>query len=102
MNPLISRKQLLVAESELNRAQLVQEWQSMAAEVHTLTHKAKAVGSFVSAATLVASLAFFRRKTSAPGAAEKPTWWRTALQGAQVASSLWATFRPRWRGQKDK
>ena len=30
LNPLESRKQLLIAESELNRAQLVQEWQTMA------------------------------------------------------------------------
>ena len=30
LNPLESRKQLLIAESELNRAQLVQEWQAMA------------------------------------------------------------------------
>ena len=30
MNPLASRKQLLIAESELNRAQLVQDWQAVA------------------------------------------------------------------------
>ena len=68
MNPLESRKQLLIAESELNRAQLVQEWQTMADEVHSLAHQARTISSLASAAaSLVAGLASFRRKKeSAP------------------------------------
>ena len=49
MNPLESRKQLLIAESELNRAQLVQEWQMMAGEVHSLTSQARTISSIASA-----------------------------------------------------
>ena len=41
MKQLDSRKQLLIAESELNRAQLVQEWQTMTDEVHSLTRRAR-------------------------------------------------------------
>ena len=63
MNPLESRKQLLIAESELNRAQLVQEWQTMADEVHSLANQARTISSLASAAaSLVAGLASFRRK----------------------------------------
>ena len=102
MNPLESRKQLLIAESELNRAQLVQEWQTMAAEVHSLTSQARTISSIASAAaSLVAGLAFCRRKKSAPDA-EKPSWWQTILKGAQLAGSLWSEFRPQGREQTEK
>jgi HPt (histidine-containing phosphotransfer) domain-containing protein len=92
MSPLVSWKQLLIAESELNRAQLVQDWQTMADEVHSLANQARTISSFASAAaSLVAGVASFRRKKSAP--AEKPSWWRTILKGAQLAGSFWSEFR---------
>jgi hypothetical protein len=95
MNPLESRKQLLIAESEINRAQLVREWQTMTDEVRSLANQARTIGSFASAAaTLVAGLAAFRRKKFAP-VPEKPSWWRTIFKGAGLASSLWSEFRAR-------
>jgi hypothetical protein len=102
MNPLETRKQLLIAESELNRAQLVQEWQTMADDAHSLSRKARIIGSWVSiAASLVAGLAFLRRKKSAP-AAEKPSRLQTILRGAGLVSTIWRLFRSQGRGQKDK
>ena len=74
LNPLESRKQLLIAESELNRAQLVEDMAAMKADVRTLTDRAKTIGSLASsAAVLVAGLAAFRRSKSAP-AGGKPSW----------------------------
>ena len=97
VSPLKSRKQLLIAESELNRAQLVQEWRTMADEVRSLTAGARTIGDFAStAASLVAGLMSFRRKTSAP-AAEKPSWWQTLLKCAQLAGSFWSEFRSQSR-----
>ena len=94
MNPLASRKKLLVAESELNRAQLVQDWQTLANDVHALTKQARTIGSFVSAAvSLVAGVASFRHKKSAP-VAEKPSWLQTVLKGAGLISTIWSQFRP--------
>jgi hypothetical protein len=102
MNPLKSRKQLLIAESELNRAQLVQDWQTMAGEVHSLANQARTISSFASAAaSLVAGLASFRRKKSAP-AAEKPSWLQTILRGAGLVSTLWLEFRSQGCDRKDK
>ena len=99
MNPLESRKQLLVAESELNRAQLVQEWQTIADEVQSLTRQARTISSIASAAaSLVTGLASCRRKASAP-AAEKPSWWQTLLKGAGLVSSFWSEFRSQRREQ---
>jgi hypothetical protein len=93
MSPLQSRKQLLITESELNRAQLVQEWQTMSSEVHALAEQARTIRSIaLSVATLVAGLASLRQKKSAP-AAEKPSWWQTILKGAGAVSSIWSEFR---------
>jgi hypothetical protein len=100
MNPLKSRKQLLIVESELNRAQLVHELQTMADEVHCIANQARTISSLASAAaSLVGGLASFRRKKSAP-AAEKPSWWQTIIKGAQLAGSLWSEFHPQGREQK--
>jgi hypothetical protein len=102
MNSLISRKQLLIAESELNRAQLVQDWQTIADEFHSLTKQARTISSFASAAaSLVAGLASFRRKKPEP-AAGKPSWLKTILNGAGLVSTFWQTFRLQDREPRDK
>jgi len=85
---------LLIAESELNRAQLVQEWRMMTDEVHSLTNQARTISSLASsAASLVVGLASFRRKKSA-AAAEKRSWWQTIFKGAGLFSSLYQAFCP--------
>jgi hypothetical protein len=102
MKPLESRKQLLIAESELNRAQLVQEWRIMAGEARTLAHQAKTISSLASAAaSLVGGLMSFRRKKPAP-AAEKPPWWQTILKGAGLVTTLWQSLCPPGREPADK
>jgi len=102
MNSLESRKRILIAESELNRAQLVQEWQTMADGVRSVTDRAKSFGSIASiAAVWVAGLAAIRRsKFSRPG--EKPSWWQTILKGAGMVSTLWLAFRAKGHDQQDK
>jgi len=93
VNSLASRKQLLLAESELNRAQLVQEWQVMRAEVHSLADQARTIKSIASAvASLVAGLSSCRKKTSAPDD-KKTSWWQTVLKGAGAVGTLWSEFR---------
>ena len=102
MNPLASRKKLLVLESELNRAQLVQAWHTITGEGRALANQARSILSLVSAAaSLMTGLASLRRKKTAP-AGEKPSWWQTILKGAELASSLWSEFRPECHGQDEK
>jgi hypothetical protein len=87
MNPLESRKQLLIAESELNRAQLVQELAAIKVTIHTFANQARTVTVLASAAaTLLAGLAFFRRKPSGP-APEKSSWLQTIVKGAGLESA---------------
>ena len=100
MNSLESRKQLLIAESELNRAQLGLDWCAIPAEVRPLVNRAKSFGAMAStAAVLVASLAAWRRGKSADAEA-KPSWLQTILKGAGLISTLWPAFRPPARDQK--
>jgi negative regulator of sigma E activity len=84
----------LIAESELNRAQLVQELQAISGEVHALANQAQTITAFASAAVkLMVGLVSFRRKKKSSPVAEKPSWLKTILQGAQLAGSLWSEFR---------
>ena len=102
MSSLESRKQLLIAESELNRAQMLEEMLALTAGVRTVTERAKSFGSIASAATvLVTGLAAFRRTKSVLAAA-KPSWLQTALNAAGMVSTLWMAFRSQRRNQKDK
>jgi len=81
LNPLESRKQLLLAESELNRAQLVGEWQTLSGEAHALADQAKTITAIAAAlATLVVACG---PKKPVP-AAEKPSWWQTLLKVVSV------------------
>ena len=102
MNPLESRKQLLIAESELNRTQLVGEMAGLTAGVRALTDRAQSSGLIASsAALLVAGLAAFRRGKSG-SAGVKPSWLQTMLKRAGMISTLWLRFRSQRRDQKDK
>jgi hypothetical protein len=102
LNPLKSRKQLLIAESELNRAQLVGDMAALTADVHMIADRAKSFGSIASAAAvLVTGLAAFRRDKPVDTDA-KPSWLQTIFKGAGLISSLWLAFRPRGRDRNDK
>jgi len=101
MTPLESRKQLLVAESELNRAQLGLDWSIITTEARTFTNRAKSFGKIASsAASLVAGLAAFRRDKRTQ--ATKPFGLRAMLKGADLILTLWRALRAPGRGQPDK
>jgi hypothetical protein len=101
MRALESRKQLLIAESELNRAHLVHELQTMAGEGHALARQAKTITSMASAAALlVAGLTSFRHKKTA-ATAEKSSWGQTIGKVAGMVSTLWPVFRRRSRPERE-
>jgi hypothetical protein len=95
VSPLASRKQLLIAESELNRAELTEEWQTMAHEIRDVARRAKTIAGWASSAVmLVAGVAALRRRPTAPSTA-KSSWFQKVLNGARVASTIWFAFRAR-------
>jgi hypothetical protein len=85
----------LLAESDLNRAQLSAEWQRMAQGAGSLARRATTVGAWaLPAALLVAGIAALR-----PGLRTarvvKSAWFPALLQGARLASAIWLAFRAR-------
>jgi hypothetical protein len=101
LSPLESRKRLLLAESELNRAQLVEDLGALRSEVDELVDRVKSFNSIVSsAATLVSGLAAFRREKSTDGDG-KSHWLRKLIKGAGLISRIWLAFRPKGRDRKE-
>ena len=91
------RKELLIAESELNRAQLIEDWHEMTDGARILTARVKSVSSLASvAALLIAGVSAFRRRRASPNGA-KSSWLQTALKGAKFVGSIWLAFRARQR-----
>ena len=92
MSPLELRKRLLIAESELNRARLHQEWRSLAAVVSGVADRASSWGALASSiVTIVAGLAALTRRSPAP-VATKSTWWQKIASGARLVGSLGSAF----------
>ena len=90
------RKQLLVAESDINRARLIAELQPAVDQLHTLSSRVKSLGGILAAVTVFATgRAMFRRHAakSEERRESRPSWFRTILSGAQMARSLWRSFR---------
>lgn len=102
LNALKLRKRMLIAESELNRAQLLQEWESMTAPVRGFAERAKSFGSMASsAASLATGLFTFRRGPPAPATA-KPSWIDTVLKGVRLAASIGLAFRANGHKEETK
>lgn len=93
MNSLESWKQLLLAESELNRALLAGDMAALAAGVGALTDRARCFGWIASSAALLAAgvAAFQRGKPVGENA--KCSWGQRILNGVRLASTIWFTFR---------
>lgn len=102
MNSLESRKQLLIAESELNRAQLDEDLAALTTDVRRLTDRAKSFGVIASsAAVLVTGLVAFQRGRA--GIASAPSGWgQMVIKGAGLVSTLWLAFRAKQRNQVDQ
>jgi hypothetical protein len=94
MNALELRKQLLIAESELNRIQLRAERAALHSGLHTITHGASTVGALASSAAILAThLATIPRKQ--PAAGTNASGLKTVLYGAVLISSVWLAVIPR-------
>jgi len=94
MSQLESRKQLLVAESELNREQLSEEWQAMAHGVRNFAHRTKTMAAWASSTALLVAGVTALRRAPPQSRGAKSSWLQKILKGARAASTLWFAFRP--------
>ncbi len=101
LNPLGSRKQLLLAESELNRLRMITHLAELTADIHALRARAKSFGFITSsAAALVSGLTSFQRGNGTDAGA-RPSWLQTVIKYAGLVSNLWLAFHSRDRKPRD-
>lgn len=100
MKNLSSRKQFLIAENDLSRLQLIEDFHSMSASLHTITSRADSFKSVASsAALLVTGLAAFQRGRR-ENAGTKSSWLQSLVKGAGLASTVWLALQmPRREGR---
>jgi hypothetical protein len=98
LKPLEARKQLLLAESDLNRTRLIQEWNGLKGEVHRLTRQVRTVGSFASLAAVVWAAFSARRRGPGPDDRNgKTSWGSKLLNCARTGASLWVVLKSCFR-----
>jgi hypothetical protein len=96
------RKRLLIAESDLNRARLVEDMAAFAGGVRSVTDRARTIGSLASAAAvLVASVAALR-SSRAVVAGARPSRFQAILKRAGILSTVWLAFRSQGRRESDR
>jgi hypothetical protein len=99
LTPLETRKQLLLLESELNRAQLLREVGDFKNEIRHLKQQACEISSLASSAAKVAGTVsavgrvFSYRDDNEKGSG---SWISTLFNGAKAGAALWFLLRS-WR-----
>jgi hypothetical protein len=98
LSSLQTRKKLLLAESEVNRAELVRELHKVKGEISHIKKQVCAIGSVASSAALAATAfsLFRKRKTSSEssnGSGKAASWLSAALAGARIGTSLFLKIR---------
>lgn len=100
LTPLEARKQMLILESELNRALVVKEAEELRGEVRDAVMQAQHVKSLISTAADLAGAFSSLRQAFAPKAdnGTKRGWFSTFMSTARAGASIWQAFRGRGRG----
>lgn len=100
MSPTETRKRLLVAESEVHRAQAFGEWVEWAETAGGLARKVTATGALATAVVVAGAgwLAVRRRKSGAAVGEGGGTWIPVVSQAIGMMTTLWMTWRSRGNG----
>ena len=96
LTPLESRKQLLLLESELNRALFLEDVRHIKKEIQQLAGQAHLLGSlFSSVSDFAGTCADIGHAFSSRDANEKPrpSWISVLVDGAKAGASLWGAWR---------
>jgi len=107
LSPLQTRKKLLVAESEINRSELVREAGKVKNEISHLKKQLRTFGSIASSAALAATaFSLFRKHKAAAedrnGGGKVASWISTALAGARIGTSLFQKIKSMLREREQE
>jgi hypothetical protein len=97
---LNAQRQILLAESELNRIQLTQDIRRLRDEYHRMAETFKAARSIVSSAARIGGFfllfrRFIRHKQTQPKPSTNGSFISALFNGMKTGLSLWETFRSR-------
>jgi hypothetical protein len=95
LTALETRKQLLLVESELNRANLLNEVREFQNEFRRLKAQVNAIGSMISSAARLATTfsSIGNAFTHHEDKKKSSSWVSTLLKGARTGASLWLTLK---------
>lgn len=99
VTPLAARKQLLLVESELNRAELQNDLLAVKAELGRINNQVRAAAGVASSISRLGLTFANLFRPGAPanhdgrGGGKKPTWISTLFRGARAGVSLWSSLR---------
>jgi len=98
LTALAAHKQLLVTESELNRAEFGRDWNCLGGAANKLAHDIRSVSSLASAgAVLFASGSALRRWWPFKRNEPRRSWMSALINGVRAGISIWLALRPRVR-----
>lgn len=96
LTPLEARKQLLLVESEVNRAQLRNDCAALRTQLDGLSHQAQSVSNSLNSSMALVHDGINRLREAITGFGEKKSSFLSgAINAAKIATTLWKTFRPR-------
>ncbi len=95
LTPIEVRKQLLLAESDVNRVQLLHEWQSLERGARELARHTQSICSAVTSIVSMGIAGFnaFRDLHATRRRHGKTAWFSTLINGVRLGTSLWTSFR---------
>lgn len=92
MNDLETQKRLLIAESELNRAYLVQDITAFTVELKSLADRATSIGTLTSSAVGLVTNLVILRQGKVQTSQEKTSWLQTTLNGISLVRKIWSLW----------
>ena len=96
LKALETRKQEIVAQSDVTRIELLKDWENLKTELHRVKRQLRAAGSIASSAVVLAAAASVLRRRHELQKTEvhtKVPWVSAALNGAKVGASLFMKLR---------
>lgn len=102
MNSLASQKELLLAESELNRAQLLGAMIALTPRTRRFTDRTISVSVFASSAVMLMREVADSRSHKPGGGAGKLSRMQTVMKIGGMVSALWLAFFPQEHNQHEK
>ena len=97
VSSLTARKQLLIAESNLNRTRLLQDWKSVASGWSDISQRTQSLRGIASCALSLLEAGDPPSTRTRSRVSERSSWGDILIPGTRLASDIWQHFHPRNR-----